>query len=416
MKRAMVGAVLLGASGVFGMGYAIGVAMAERDPPQAAEAKPPEAFQSVPAAARKAWFPPVSEYDTDGGPLDDAKFNALADTLKEALAAEETLQDFEREAEVHLWSFIRRLAKPALSDEQLEKAKTLLATLADTYPNHRHLMDRQLRLVESYAEAMENTPPFSIFGGWFPKLEELDTDGKPFADETIERLMGILDTLLSLPETLADFENEVGTHLWRFTGRLQLGSLTESQTARIVSFLQDAKARHPEAGETIDTTIHQVRNLMLGQVAPNIVGTDSEGVEFSLEEYRGNIVALYFTGQWCGPCRREYPYQRFMLELYKDEPVTILGINSDEDIETLRDAKETEGLAYRSWWDGHGEDNTEGPIASAWNVTGWPTTYVLDEEGVIRSVNKRRAKLIAAVNRLLDERRMREFKEGRPAA
>ena len=120
-----------------------------------------------------------------------------------------------------------------------------------------------------------------------------------------------------------------------------------------------------------------------------------------MNEYRGDIVVLYFSGQWCGPCRGEYPYQRFMLELFKDEPVTILGVNSDDEIETIREAKKDEGLHYRVWWDGHGEERTEGPIATAWNVTGWPTIYILDKQGVIRYTGTRKAKVITAVNKLL---------------
>jgi len=33
------------------------------------------------------------------------------------------------------------------------------------------------------------------------------------------------------------------------------------------------------------------------------------------------------------------------------------------------------------WWDG---GSTSGPIASSWNVEGWPTLYILDHKGVIR--------------------------------
>ena len=38
-------------------------------------------------------------------------------------------------------------------------------------------------------------------------------------------------------------------------------------------------------------------------------------------------------------------------------------------------------LTWRSWYDG---GSTNGPIATAWNVRGWPTLYVVDHKGVIR--------------------------------
>ena len=415
MKWIVVASLLLVAAGMFLVGYAVGISTAparpaEKAAPAAATEAPkeePAAF-ALSAAASKAWFAPVSEYATDGEPLDEAKFDALLATLEERLAAPETLADFEREADLHLWNFMRRLAEPALSEAQIGKVNDLLAEHAERHPEHRTLFERRRTFVEQYAESTR-APPFSVVGGWFPPPKTVDTDGEFFTDETIDQLLRILDALLAMPETVANFKAEAGTHLWRLGNRLQVGRVTEAQTERVVAFLDEVKTRHPEAAETINATVFQVRNLMPGQVAPNIVGKDSQDVEFALEDYRGDIVALYFTGQWCGPCRGEYPYQRFMLDLYKDDPVTLLGVNSDEDIETLRDAKETEGLTYRTWWDGHGEKNTEGPIATAWNVSGWPTIYVLDEEGVIRSVNKRRAEVVTAINTLLDERRMREF-------
>lgn len=146
-------------------------------------------------------------------------------------------------------------------------------------------------------------------------------------------------------------------------------------------------------------------NLMLGRKAPNIVGKDTEGLPFALEDYQGNIVVLIFSGEWCGPCREEYPYQRFMLEHFKDENVVLLGVNSDEKLETIRTAKKEKGLAYRVWWDGHAEDPLRGPITTAWNVMGWPTTYVLDEEGVVRYTGRRKGGVIGAVDELLEEKR-----------
>ena len=51
----------------------------------------------------------------------------------------------------------------------------------------------------------------------------------------------------------------------------------------------------------------------------------------------------------------------------------------------------------------------EGPIATRWNVTGWPTIYILDEEGVIRFVGKRGGEFIAALDELWMEKIMREY-------
>ena len=95
-----------------------------------------------------------------------------------------------------------------------------------------------------------------------------------------------------------------------------------------------------------------------------------------------------------------YPHERSLLERLKDKPFALLGINSDQDKEKLKEVLEKEKITWRSWWD---EGNTGGPIASKWNVHAWPTTYVLDHKGVIRYKSVRGEALDKAIDTLLKE-------------
>ena len=375
----------------------------------------------VPVALQRQWYPPITEYDTEGEPLDDERFDALLADLEVALTAEETLADFETEVEAQFWGFIRRLAVPEVTEEQKERATAYLEELAERHPDHRPMIEQRVQMLDSYAASMPKAPPATLTVMFFGAAAEFDNEGEPFADAQVDRLLGTLDAALTLPEVAADIEKEAGTLFWRFGNRLQQGRVNEEQTARIVAYLEELREKNPDSGEFIDNQRFLIENLIPGSVAPNIVGTDTEGVEFALEDYRGKIVTLVFSGQWCGPCRGEYPYQRAMLDIFDDEDVVILGVNSDAELETIRQAKIDEELPYRTWWDGHGQPDAdvvaaEGPIATRWNVSGWPTIYVLDEEGVIRHVNKRGGGLIAAVDRMVMDKRMREFQAEREAA
>jgi peroxiredoxin len=144
-----------------------------------------------------------------------------------------------------------------------------------------------------------------------------------------------------------------------------------------------------------------IRSLAVGRVAPEIAGYDLDGQPFRLSEYRGRIVTLIFSGNWCGICRSDYPFTRQLLEKFGDAPVVVLGVDSSTSLENARQAKLDNSLDYRSWWDGHAVKYNQGPIATTWNVVGWPTIYVIDAEGIIRFVDVRKDLLIDAVGQLV---------------
>ena len=94
-----------------------------------------------------------------------------------------------------------------------------------------------------------------------------------------------------------------------------------------------------------------------------------------------------------------YPHERSLVKRLEGKPFALLGINSDPR-ERVREVVKKENITWRSWWDG---GNTNGPIARAWNVSGWPTIYVLDHKGVIRFKNVRGEQMDKAVDQLLAE-------------
>ena len=368
----------------------------------------------IPAAAAKLWFPPADQYDNDGEQLSDESFEELMAALRTAMTAEETLADFEREADIHLWNFIRRLRVPRISDDQLERIKAYLDVLAEEHPDSRVIRQKK-SILAGYARPGSSIPSFAGFITLFPYDEaNYPEAGEPFEDWQVDRMLAELDALLNLPESTGDFEAEASIPLWEMGYTLQRRIVSGDQTARVVAYLEELKEKYPDAVEMLDRQRFVVENLMPGQVAPNIVGKDTEGVEFELEDYRGNIVVLVFSGQWCGPCRAEYPYQRAMLEAFRDKDVVLLSVNSDAKLETIRQAKIDEALDYRTWWDGHSQPEAEavatgGPIATRWRVLGWPTIYVIDEEGVIRLADADGGgSLVATVDELLQEKTMRE--------
>src|SRR5262245_17626083 len=78
------------------------------------------------------------------------------------------------------------------------------------------------------------------------------------------------------------------------------------------------------------------------------------------------------------------PHERSLVAKLADKPFALIGVNSDA-VAKLPEIQKREQITWRSFAAGEGG----GEIAKAWNVTGWPTIYILDEAGVIRGKNLR---------------------------
>jgi len=96
-----------------------------------------------------------------------------------------------------------------------------------------------------------------------------------------------------------------------------------------------------------------------------------------------------------------YPHERSLVQRLQSKPFALVGVNSDRDKATLKPRMQQENITWRSFW--NGPQGTSGPIAKAWNVSAWPTIYVIDAKGVIRAKNVRGEAMDKAVNEVLLE-------------
>lgn len=94
------------------------------------------------------------------------------------------------------------------------------------------------------------------------------------------------------------------------------------------------------------------------------------------------------------------PHEKEMVKRLKDEPFALLGINSDGDRSVVQKILKEQGITWRQAIDG----TTSGPIATKYNVRGWPTIYILDKKGVIRYRDLRDQEMENAVLKLLEEK------------
>ena len=114
---------------------------------------------------------------------------------------------------------------------------------------------------------------------------------------------------------------------------------------------------------------------------------DQNGVEHKLSDYRGKTVFLNFWATWCGPCQREIPdIEALYHERGGNEgDLVVLGVanpktdehpqNSDVSEPELRAFIDEHGITYPVLMD------TTGQLFSAYGVTAFPTTFMIDAKG-----------------------------------
>jgi thiol-disulfide isomerase/thioredoxin len=118
---------------------------------------------------------------------------------------------------------------------------------------------------------------------------------------------------------------------------------------------------------------------MPGYEAADIVARDvNTGQQATLAGLRGKVVMLNFWATWCGPCRLEMPaMDAFQQEAAAGVKVLAVGGDPGESPEKLAAYARELKLTFTVGHDG-------GTAILPYRVVGLPTTFFIDQNGVIR--------------------------------
>ena len=119
-----------------------------------------------------------------------------------------------------------------------------------------------------------------------------------------------------------------------------------------------------------------------GFSAPNFTLDLLGGGEVTLSELRGKPVVLNVWATWCPPCRKEMPAIEKVYRSYKELGLVVIGLNlTSQDSEQAVSAFIQElDLTFPIALD------RDGSVGDRYRPPGLPTTYFIDEQGVIQSV------------------------------
>ena len=136
---------------------------------------------------------------------------------------------------------------------------------------------------------------------------------------------------------------------------------------------------HPQENQVAELQNRDV-GIAVGDLAPEFSGTTIDGKAVSLSDLDGKLVVVNVFASWCGPCRVETPH---LVEIYneidKDE-VEFVGLNLQETSEAVLSFKEEFSITYPLLL------NEGGEITNIYRPIGLPTTWFIDQDGVVRYV------------------------------
>lgn len=119
-----------------------------------------------------------------------------------------------------------------------------------------------------------------------------------------------------------------------------------------------------------------------GFLAPDFTASTSSGSEVSLTDFRGQVVLVNLWASWCKPCQAEIPAMESAYRGLRDRGFTILAVNmtNQDSASQAESFIERLGATFPIVYD------TTGNVEALYGLRALPTSFFIDEEGIIQSI------------------------------
>ena len=117
---------------------------------------------------------------------------------------------------------------------------------------------------------------------------------------------------------------------------------------------------------------------MVGESAPLFTLKDLDGNEVSLSSFKGKPVLLNFWATWCYFCKKERKELDALYKAYNDKDLVIIAVALDKSKKVVENFMKVHPADYIVLTD------TKMTSAAMYGVRGYPNTFLIDREGVIK--------------------------------
>lgn len=169
----------------------------------------------------------------------------------------------------------------------------------------------------------------------------------------------------------------------------------------------DVKPRQRELELDIDLPVDKLSTLF-HKPAPELrqIKGWKNGEPTTLKHLRGKVVLLDFWGYWCSPCIRAMPGLMQLHDEYSEKGLVIIAVH-DDTVVSIAEMDSKLAVIREKYWrgrhlpflvalDGGGETpikgtdkSAPGATTAAYGITSFPTTVVIDREGIVREFSLR---------------------------
>jgi len=155
--------------------------------------------------------------------------------------------------------------------------------------------------------------------------------------------------------------------------------------------------QNSEMGQALRTMI-QGRQVFIGEHLIDMELTTPDGNKKKISDFvkPGCTTLIEFWASWCTPCREEIPHMLNTYRKYHPKGLNIVSISIDSESGNWHQALKKEKMPWEQLI-----DNTKAAFR-AYNLTGIPSSILVDDKGKIINVNARGGWLDAAMQEIYD--------------